>query len=54
MSGNAKKNSAEKVKLNSFKDLFGGSAEPENSVEKIVNTPLSDLHTFKDHPLWSA
>ena len=50
MGSNAKAGSASKVKIEKFEDLFGGSAGQENSAEQIINAPLADLHTFKDHP----
>ena len=50
MGSNAKAGSASKVKIEKFEDLFGGSAGQESSVEQIINAPLADLHTFKDHP----
>ncbi len=50
MGGNAKSGSAAKIKMESFDDLFGGNAAQENGTEQIINAPLSELHTFKDHP----
>ena len=50
MGSNAKAGSASKVKIEKFEDLFGGSVGQESSVEQIINAPLADLHTFKDHP----
>lgn len=49
MSNNTKTKSAAKIKLDSFDDLFGNSTQ-ENLAEQIINVPLTDLHTFKDHP----
>lgn len=43
-----KSKSAQKVKLASFDDLFG--TEEQISGEKVTFVPLSQLHTFKDHP----
>lgn len=40
-----KTNLREKMKINSFDDLFGGSV-----LEQVVEVPLTELHTFKDHP----
>ena len=40
--------SAEKVKLTSFDDLFGTASL--DSGERVTTVPLSQLHTFKDHP----
>ncbi|NBH87223.1 ParB/RepB/Spo0J family partition protein, partial [Lachnospiraceae bacterium] len=50
MGSNAKSRSASKVALESFDDLFGGSAAQERGVEQIINAPLAELYTFKDHP----
>lgn len=50
MSSNTKTKSAAKIKLDSFDDLFGSNTTPENMAEQIINVPLTDLHTFKDHP----
>ena len=41
-----KSSSAEKVKLNSFDDLFG----IDEAGETVTSVPLSELHTFKGHP----
>lgn len=35
---------ASKIKINSFADVVGGNGKT------VVEVPLSDLHTFKDHP----
>ena len=40
--------SAEKIKLTSFDDLFGTASL--DSGERVTTVPLSQLHTFKDHP----
>ena len=50
MGSNKRTGSASKVRIDKFEDLFGGSAGQENSAEQIINAPLADLHTFKDHP----
>jgi len=50
MGSNAKTGSAAKIKMESFDDLFGGSAAQGNGAEQIINAPLAELHTFKDHP----
>ena len=50
MGSNAKSGSAAKVRMESFDDLFGGSAVQESGVEQIINAPLAELYTFKDHP----
>ena len=41
-----KSKSAEKVRLNSFDDLFG----IDEAGETVTSVPLSELHTFKGHP----
>ncbi len=46
----SKSSSASKVKLNTFDDLFGGSEVQTIGSEQILNIPLEELHTFKDHP----
>ena len=47
----AKTGSASKIKIDSFDDLFGSSLEEtSNQTEQVVEVPLEDLHTFKDHP----
>lgn len=43
-----KSKSAKKVKLTSFDDLFGVSEAVAG--EMVTSVPLSQLHTFKDHP----
>ena len=50
MGSNAKTGSAAKIKMESFDDLFGGNAAQGNGTEQIINAPLAELHTFKDHP----
>ena len=50
MGSNTKAGSASKIKMESFDDLFGGSAGQGNGTEQIINAPLAELHTFKDHP----
>ena len=42
-----KKNSADKVEMSSFDDLFG----KDDSVDKVIRVPLDQLYTFKNHPL---
>lgn len=47
-----KENSAKKIKLTSYDDLFGAS-EPvsgESSGESVTMVPIRLFHTFKDHP----
>ena len=43
-----KSKSAGKVKLTSFDDLFGTGEAAAG--ETVTSVPLSQLHTFKDHP----
>ena len=50
MGSNAKSGSASKITLEKFDDLFGANAAQGNGVEQIINAPLSELYTFKDHP----
>lgn len=50
MSSNTKAGSAAKVTLEKFDDLFGGNATQESGAEQIINAPVAELHTFKDHP----
>ena len=50
MGSNAKSGSVAKITLEKFDDLFGGSAAQGNGAEQIVNAPLAELYTFKDHP----
>lgn len=50
----SKRNFGEKIKLSSYEDMFGPD-ENETSASKeekgeIREVPLSDLHTFKNHP----
>ncbi len=50
MGSNAKSGSAAKITLEKFDDLFGVNTAQGNGVEQIINAPLAELHTFKDHP----
>ena len=50
MGSNRKAGSASKVRIDKFDDLFGSSAGQESSAEQIINAPLAQLYTFKDHP----
>jgi len=43
-----KNKSAEKVRLTRFDDLFGTSEDTAG--ETVTSVPLSQLHTFKNHP----
>ncbi len=42
-------NSAKKIKLTSYNDLFGVS-EQEASGEVVTKVPISSFHAFKNHP----
>lgn len=45
------KSPAKEIKMTSYDDLFNMSSQPmENSVDKIVYLPLSELHTPRNHP----
>lgn len=45
------KSPAKDIKMTSYDDLFNmGSKHVENSVDKIVYLPLSELHTPRNHP----
>ncbi len=45
------KSSAKKVKLASVDDLFSTEeSRSDESREKVVELPLSELHSFKNHP----
>ena len=47
----SRRNLGEKIKLASYDDMFGGVDEKEVVVGgDIKEIPLSELHTFKDHP----
>ena len=50
MESSAKAGSAAKIRIESFDDLFGESAAQKNGADQIINVPLSELHTFQDHP----
>ena len=50
MGSNAKSGSASKITLEKFDDLFGVGSAQGNGVEQIINAPLAQLYTFKDHP----
>lgn len=41
-----KKNSASKVELSSFDDLFGA----DESSDKVIQVPITQLYPFKNHP----
>lgn len=44
---NKGKHSANKIQISSFDDLFGGN---DTVMEYIIDVPIADLHTFKNHP----
>ncbi len=50
MGSNSKPGSAAKIRMESFDDLFGGSAVQENGTEQILTVPLAELHAFRGHP----
>ena len=50
MESSAKAGSAAKIRIESFDDLFGESTAQKNGADQIINVPLSELHTFQDHP----
>ena len=47
----ARVNSASKINIDSFDDLFGNATrEDSSSSEQVVEVLLEDLHTFQNHP----
>ncbi len=42
------KNSASKVEIRSYDDLFGST--PVEAQEEVITAKISDLYDFKDHP----
>ena len=47
----ARANSASKINIDSFDDLFGNTTrEDSSSSEQVVEVLLEDLHTFQNHP----
>lgn len=38
------------IQLTSYDDLLGLDSSANADTEKIINAPLTELHTFKDHP----
>lgn len=47
----SKRNLGEKIKLQSYNDMFGEEENVEVIVqEQIKDVALSELHTFKNHP----
>ena len=51
----SKRNLSEKIKLQSYNDMFGEDENTEIVVqEQIKDVALSELHTFKNHPFRKA
>lgn len=47
----SKRGLTDRIKLSSYDDIFGEDEEKEVTVvEQIKDVPLSELHTFKNHP----
>ena len=44
------RNSASKIRLTGFEDLFQTGDNAESGVEQVQEIPLSELFPFKDHP----
>ena len=44
-----KRNLGEKIKLQSYADMFGNETE-NDAFEQIKDVALSELHAFKNHP----
>ena len=38
------------IQLTSYDDLLGLDSSVNANTERIINVPLTELHTFKDHP----
>ena len=49
MRSEGRKNPIGKIKLNRFEDLFG-AANTKDSMEQMVEVPLTDLYGFRNHP----
>lgn len=48
----AKRNLGEKIKLSTYDEMFGTDTfghDDQKTEGQIINIPLSELHTFKDH-----
>ncbi len=45
-----KRNSASKIELSSYDDLFGNFNMSSDNTEQIQYIPISELHSFKGHP----
>lgn len=49
----AKRNLGEKIKLSTYDEMFGTETighDDQKSEGQIINVPLSELHTFENHP----
>lgn len=49
----AKRNLGEKIKLSTYDEMFGMDTigqDDQKSEGQIINVPLNELHTFKNHP----
>lgn len=49
----AKRNLGEKIKLSTYDEMFGTDSighDDQKTEGQIINIPLSELHTFKNHP----
>lgn len=49
----AKRNLGEKIKLSTYDEMFGTDTfghDDQKSEGQIINVPLRELHTFKNHP----
>lgn len=49
----AKRNFGEKIKLSTYDEMFGTESighDDQKSEGQIINVPLSELHTFENHP----
>ena len=49
----AKRNLGEKIKLSTYDEMFGTDTfghDDQKSEGQIINVPLSELYTFKNHP----
>ena len=45
-----KKNSASKIKMERFDDLFGSGSDTQDSSDRVMMIPLEQLHDFSGHP----
>jgi len=49
----AKRNLGEKIKLSTYDEMFGTETighDDQKSEGQVINVPLSELHTFENHP----